>query len=385
MRPRAFAAALALAGAAAAQDGLPPALRVDAAIAAAPHRGRVPALAWFVETWLPRHARFPADLAPHDALQLTWQDGRLRVQPLAAPLPTDVVAAGALSLAAAAPALWRCAVDGTEDWYVPADFDLPTAWRDRLGALALTALDRPRTLATGVLVGHCAGGLADGDPRRDLLQSGATACGDITWLAWRSRDVLRVRGRSDGGLALPAALLLLAGTGGAASDALAVRAYAARDAERADAARQLGRRGDPAGLPALRAMLFADEESRLAAIDALVRTGAAGELPAIVAAAEPDLRAATLGALDALQLLWPGADAGARQRTRAAIQQSRNPELRAVDLAALTPAGPARTTDDTAPPRLRALIYLAVLSLALIVALARERARARRRSADGMP
>ena len=350
--------------------------RLDVAITAAPHRGKLPALVWFAESWLPGNARWHAGASPRDALLLTLRDGQLEVQALASSLPEGIAIAGAATFGDTAPALWQCQVDGEEDWFVPTDWPLPTASRELLGAIDALVLDRPRTLATNVLVGHFAGALADGDSRRDLLQLAASHCGDVTWLAWKTPTQLRVRGRSDGGLVLPAALLWLATRDEARTDGLAVRAYAARDADRAEATRQLSRAPEATPPPALLAMLHADEEARLSAIDALVRRGAGDQLPAIVAAADPAMPAATLGAVDAVQLLWPTASPLARQRTRGALQRSPNMQLRAIDVGELVPRAPSPTAEP-APLRLRALLWLGLLALGLTVAWARERARSR--------
>ncbi len=254
---------------------------------------------------------------------------------------------------------------------MPAAAAIPTALRSLLVDLGLGWLDRPRTLAVPVLVGHLAGGLAHDDPFAELLQIGASHCGDATWLAWPSAGGIRVRGRSGGGLALPAALVLLARRDGAGVDALAVRAYAARDADRDEATRQFVRATRDARAP-LTAMLHADDSTRLCAIDGLVRRGAGDELPAIVAAAAADMPWATLAALDALPELWPLASASTRQRTRAALQRSDNVSLRAFDVDAL--AGSTDTPAPCADLRLRGLCCLAVAAFGVLGFWLRERA-----------
>src|SRR5262245_47594651 len=246
---RAALVALLLAGGAAAQQA---GFTVEVAVAAAPQRTKLPALVWFAADWLAANASWPQGLEPRAAFRLTLTDGAMRVAPLATELPRDVVVAGSCTVGGGREALFRCDVDGREDWYVPTDFAPPPAWRLLLEALDADALDRPRTLSTAAVVGHLGGALAIDDPRAELLQLGASLCADVTWLAWSTPAGLRVRGQSEGGLLLPAALLLLADASGPHPDPLAVRAYAARDGDRCEATRQLARAGGEASLAPLR-------------------------------------------------------------------------------------------------------------------------------------
>jgi hypothetical protein len=344
-------------------DGELAAVTLDVAIAAASHRGRVPAVAWLCERALPAVLPWPRGVDPHGALRLTFAGGRWTVAADAGPGGARDVVAGACRVGDGPAALFACDVDGVEDWFVPIGFAPPRQWSDLLGDLRADRLDAPRSLATAVLVSHLAGGLADGDPRADVLRHGASLCGDATWTAWRTAEHVRVRGRSDGGLLLPAALVALARLSGASANALDLRAYAARDPDRTEAARQLFRAGDGAVAP-LRALLHADDATRTAAIDALVRRRATDELPAIVAAAAPDAPWATMAAVDAVQWLWPAASARARQRTRAALLASPCVQLRALDLARHEPM--PREAIPPAPGRVRALCALAVVALGLL-------------------
>lgn len=350
-----------------------------AVVAAAPQRGGVPAIAWFAEQWLPAHEAHgsSADLSSTFAVH-GGPDG-MKVAATHVEPGKNVVAAGSCRIGDSAPLLWQCRTDGTEDWFVPSDFPLPSAWRSRLQALDADALDQPRTLATSVLAGHLAGGLAEGDPRAELLRLGASACGDLTWIAWHDGTQLRVRGRSEGGLMLPVLLLLLADDGRSRDDGLALRAFAARDHERDEAARQLGLSRHPHSVATLRAMLHGDDTTRLSAIDALTRRGAAEELPAIVAAADEKAPLATLAAADALQSLWADASPVARQRTRAAIARSACLDLRRIDLEALprrvpAPAGEAPTATADRPTI--ALVWLSLSAFGLLGMWLRERHRA---------
>src|SRR5690606_24523422 len=122
-----------------------------------------------------------------------------------------------------------------------------------------------------------------------LLRLGPALCGDATWMAFHRDEHWHVFGRSDGGLIMPLVLLAISIADGAGElSSLSLRAFAARDADQAEAARQLGRTDRAIDTATLRALLRADDSVRLTAIEALVRHGAARELPAIVKAADDD-------------------------------------------------------------------------------------------------
>lgn len=348
---------------------------LQAVFAPAPQRTTLPAIAWLCERHLPGRPEWPAGLDPTRAFAATLSAQGLTLAPTNVELPPGLAVFASCRRGDGPPLLAGCMVDGTEDWSVPAGFAPPAAWRDLLLALDADALDVPRTLSTAVVVAHLAGGLVDGDPRRELLQLGASQCGDVSWLAWATPDRLRVRGRSDGGLALPAFLLVHAAGSGTRPEGLLLRAFAARDLDRQEAARQLGRVGDDRALPTLRALLHADDATRLFAIDALVRRGAADELPAIVAAAGPREPWATVAAADALQALWLDASPAARQRTREALARSGSIALRQIDVDTLPRRSPAAAPIPDDGPRVRALAWLALVALGLCGLWARERHR----------
>jgi hypothetical protein len=359
-----------------------PALTVHAAFAAEPQRQAAAAIAWWCADYLAHRPEWPRDLDWKGAFSLVWSEGRLGIGPAAAPLGVDVVAVGSFSFDRGPDLLWTCACDGTEDWYVPPGFEVPSDWRRLLDALDADLIDVPRSLDLPVVFAHLAGAAVDGDPRNEL-RIGASLCGEVTWMCWRTPTHLRVRGRSAGGLCLPIALALLGRQDAAHPlDDLSLRAFAARDADRAEAARQLGRATSTESLAALRALLHAEDAVRLAAIDALVRRRESDELPRIVAAAGPSMPWASLAAKDAVRELLPTASPGARQRTRAAIAASQSTELRRLDPGtADRRSAPATALSDDRRPR--NLLLLGVIAVGLYGLWSRERARLRELSALG--
>lgn len=352
----------------------PATVTAHVAFAAAPARARLPAIAWFCEHWLPHQAFWPADLDPAQGFLLSWQHGRLRAA-ATAEAPQGIVCHGAVAIANGAPLAFACATDGTEDWVVPGSWPAPTTWREALERLGATALDCAHTLDLGVVVGHLAGGMLPDDPLAALLQLAAMRCGDVTWTAWiGDGDRLRVRGRSDGGLWLPALLLVLATESGASWNGLAVRAYGSRNGAQGQATGELAARDPVAAATVLRAMLHADDGARAAAIDALVRSNATAELPAIVRAAVPQAPLTILAAADAVVALWPDAPPAIRERTRAAIAASPCPELRALELRSRWPDPPP---PEVAPVSIRVACWLALTAAGLLGLWWRERALAR--------
>ncbi len=337
--------------------------RLSVAFAATAATSGPPALAWLCGTWLPQRREWPPGLPPGAAIVLTLTGDTLQIEASDVPVPAGAIAAGTLELGTGLHGSVACAADGTEDWYLTKTAAVPTAWLDLLRRLEADVVDRPRTIDAAVLTGHLAGAAVEGDPRAELLQLGAALCGQVTWLAWRTDTHLRVRGRSDGGLLLPALLALYAGEHSRTRPSLPLRAFCARDGDRAEAARRLVRTDAAAAAPTLRALLHGDDELRLSAIDTLVRLGACDELPNIVAAASPAMPWATVAAVDAVHALWADADATSRQRTRAALLRSSSPALRRIDTRLLSPDPPGPRADDGS---VRARLLLAMLMSGLL-------------------
>jgi hypothetical protein len=350
-------------------------LVLRATFAAAEHTAAVPALHWWLTTHLPTTAGWPAHLPAGAACSIAGEPDarRFHVAAAAVPLPTDAIAAGVLTRGGRDLVLWSCNRAGIEDWYLPADAVAPPPWPKLLRDLGVHPGEPPRSVDLAVAFGHLAGARVHEDSRQHELQLAAALCGQVTWSVWRTGTGLRVRGRSDGGLLLPALLLHTAAAGSGVTTALPLRAFAARDGHRDEAARQLGRQPATAAASALRALLHGDDEQRLAAIDSLVRCGAADQLPAIVAAAAPDMPWAGVAATDAVQQLWAEASPLVRQRTRAAIARSAHVGLRSLPLTpapAVSDGAAAATIGD----RARLLSGLGLAAVLLYGLWLRERA-----------
>jgi hypothetical protein len=297
-----------------------------------------PALRWLRTDVLPRLPSWPAGLDASRAVRL---DGPLRSPRVAAAdivLPARVCCAGELVCDETA-VLFSSHQDGTEDWWITEPARLPAAAGVLLRRMRCEADGRPRSFDPSALIGNLLPAIADGDPLGRFLQAGAASCGPVDLRCWQEQGNWRVRGRSDGGLALPALLIWMAATAGGAADGRQpdaeldgwrLRAFAARDGDRAEAARQL-LRAERAGAPALRALLHADQDSRIAAIDGLTSLGSVVDLPSIVAAADPSMPWVERLVADAVQRLWPQADAEVRTATRRSIVRSDSAFVRAID------------------------------------------------------
>ncbi|MFM1872742.1 MAG: hypothetical protein RL398_2164 [Planctomycetota bacterium] len=352
-----------------------PTVRAVCAPAEFAARNGAPAWRWLCDEYLPQRPEWPQTLAAGSAFVVTWSATGLRIE-AAAPPPTGTAAAGCVDDGQGCTALWSIDGDGIEDWFVPNGFVAPPSWLTLLGALRADALSQPRTLDIAVLLGHLAPPQVDGDPLAALVRVGGASCGEATWTAWRTERHLRVRGRSGGGLLLPAALLVvLDGKDPHAATGASLRAFVARDGDRSEAVRRLLLDDERTAIPTLRAMLLADDEQRLAAIDALVRRGATTELPRIVAAATGHPLAA-IAAHDAVGALLPNASARDRQATRAALLRSDDVRLRSVDFDALIGNRPTTTVTGTdSNRRVAALAALLALGSILYVLWLRERRR----------
>ena len=343
---------------------------LHAAIAASQHRDAVPAIAWLCEDYLPGLSSWPPGLDPLGPLSLTLSQAGIQVSATEVTLPQATVAVGVVALTndPTAPALlWRCGLDGEEEWLVQSGFSPPTSWTDAIAMIGADELNTPRSLAIAIATGHLYGSLLEGDPRAPLLRICPSLCGDVSWLAQRCDEGITVRGQSGGGMMLPLTLLLAAVADGSAEPtSLQLRAFAARDGDQAEACRQLGRDDRGADTESLRALLAGDDVLRMTAIHALTRRRAAAELPHIINAAAPDMPWATLAARDAVLELWRLATTRDQGLARQSLRRQRCAELRTIDVNELAAAnaserGPARPDDRRSPAF--AVLFCAGLSL----------------------
>lgn len=376
MRPGVIAGAIAFGFAVAGQQ--PATLRAQ--FAADPAGAGPLALVWLRREVLAQLPGWPVGRRAGEGFVVLAEPDRVRIRPTTAALPDGAYLVAEFTLPGLAPVLGECRSDGIEQWSLPAATAAPPAVERLLASLGPTPDGIARTTDVAALLGHVAPPAADGDPFAALLAAGGSLCGEATWQVRRIGSSLHVRGRSDGGLLLPAALIWLAGhrTGGAfaappvsSDERLRHRAFTARDGDRAEATRQLLRAG-PAEHRTLRALLGADPEARVAAIDALVRQRAASALPRIVVAAEQDSPATVLAVSDAVRELWPIAAADERTATAAALQRSPIAALRT-----LAPDGASDAPATAASWRLRWFVLLGCSATMLFGFWQRERYRQR--------
>jgi len=327
-----------------------------------------PALVWLRQDFLPGLSGWPAGLDGSRAFVLRASARGITARATNAALPGGAYLAGEFRLPDTGSILLSCDQDGVEDWFAPGGAPLPGRLRQLLGDLGA---DTPgfRTIDVAALAGHL-GRVLEGDPESPLLGLGAAWCGEVTWHTFAGVPGFRVRGRSGGGLLLPCAIVFWAtlpeprdpATWWTSSGPLparwSLRAFAARDGDRAEAARQLGRAAAGSFSSVLTALLHADDQSRVAAMDGLVRQQDAAALPRIVAAADPQLPETLAMAQSAIAALWPKAGSATREEVRRLLAKHPAAPLRHFDLGALAP--PARpTAGGSAAPR--TLAWLAVI------------------------
>ncbi|MCA8975534.1 MAG: hypothetical protein KDC98_12500 [Planctomycetes bacterium] len=346
---------------------------VEIAFVAEAATSGLPAISWLCGTVLPTRPEWPSDLQPGSSFVVRLGSAGLRIAANSVALPDDTLAAGSMTMDTGRRALFSCLMDGSEDWFVDRETPVPPGLAAVIHAVRGMELDRAHTIDLAVAVGHLLGATVTGDSDRDTLQLGAALCGHVTWQAWHNEQHLRVRGRSDGGLFLPAILVALASTNGnGAPSALPLRAFIGRDGDREEAVRQMARPGNATDLTALHAMLYGDDELRLTAIDTLTRLGEADELPRIVNAAAPALPLTTVAAMDAVTTLWGTASEATRRATKAALARSSAPALRALDPEAIGSPSGATVPGLTSRPL---LLWLLALAAGLFTFWLRERAR----------
>lgn len=277
--------ALVLAGLSRAQA---PTLRVEAVLAADAARKGPAAWTFVREFVLPQVVGDPSGVPPvAEAIRVRLDDqGNLEVQPDV--LREDLDGAYArfrLFVGSEAKAEGSCAFDGTERWNLDEPLaDLP-ALLDRLVALVGPSV-RNGWLEVDVstAVGNLMTAATTADALSEAMTLGAFECGTLGLFARTAHGgTLRVVGKSDGGLTLPAVLTALAiaqggpGPGGPGTgdrDELErhlLLAASAHAAERDEALRQLSRFDDASARDALTRNLLDDGPARTIAVHGLAR------------------------------------------------------------------------------------------------------------------
>jgi hypothetical protein len=351
-----------------------PTPRLTVVLAADPSGDGPPALVWLRRAGLPAFASAIGAL-DRDAqwtLRLTV-DGVLTVVPSAVELDAGcyariVVTVGGRTIEG------RCDTNGIEDWVVERPLPaMPGRFATLLALLRVDDAPLPRQFDVGAVVGNLMPALPDEDPMRALLFDGAVECGDVTFAVAREATRVRVRGRSAGGLTLPVVLTLLAELRSRPDPALRSRdvadgeshalvARAGRDEHRDESIRQLARSEGAEERRVLYGLLHADDEVRVAAMEALVRAGDVDAVPRLLAAATRAIPESERMAELALATLLEAP----RERTKPAPRSAGLPSAES-DVAVPPPPG-------SEVPRVVALIASILLSLVLVAALRRRAA-----------
>ena len=322
-------AALLLGCALCAQD----AAAVRVVLADDPGEAGPPALVWLRREYLPKLPGWPVGLDPLQRLRIRVADTAVVATPTSQ--ETRGYLDGEFVLPGLGSVLLSCDRTGIEDWFVPVVEPLPAGLLPLLQPLGDLRPQLARSIDAASFCGMLASAMVDDDPRRQLATLGMRECGEVTFQYWRQDQLLRVRGRSAGGLLLPTLGAVLAsvahasdlqqGLGDASSgrdEALAVRAFASRDADRAEAARQLARTRTPAAQATLRALLFTSDSSRLSAMDSLLRQDDPEQLIRILAATDAALPQSVDVARDAVAALWPRLSRAQQLAARARVMRT---------------------------------------------------------------
>lgn len=338
--------------------------RLQLQFAAGATRAGPPAIRVLGAELLPHEPGWPPQLRPELGFVATFTGSGWQFRDCRPTLPPGAVVSIALWLAEdQRPAVGSCDADGLEDWFLPPTWSTVGAVGAWFEAL-LPTRDQPFTYDIATLVGLGLGPTLDGSRERAWLEA-AAQCGDLCAMAWHTGDCLRVRGRSGGGLLVPAWLWWRCGAPAnprAATNSL--RGYAARDLERAAAARAGADPGLAGQGPLLRALLHADEATRLGAIDSLVRRGDPQALVAMAEAVDADQPLIAQATCEAIRELWPMAPPAVRAQLQRELGQNRLAALNTL-AAQLARAATTDEPDGTPDPGLRARGLLALGCLAV--------------------
>lgn len=284
-------------------------------LAADPQAAGPQGLVWFRTRFLTSQPNWPAGTDPLGPLLVEASEQGLTTARMESG-DERLYLAGELQLDGAHRMLVACTSDGTEDWFVPAQASLPALAEHIVQTLGAAPEAHLRTLDLAAACGLLAKGMVEHDPLMPLVTLGAAHCGDVTWAWWRNPRELRVRGKSNGGLLLPALALHAAstantkprtGTAEALHASLQLQALAGRDPSRNESIRQLVRSVPALSTEDLGSLLHTEGTTKHYAMDALSRMGDPTHLPTILAAMDPVDPVATSLAASALHELLPSA------------------------------------------------------------------------------
>ncbi len=252
-----------------------------------------------------------------------------------------------------------CKFSGVETW------DLEGVPSGRYAMLVnLLGLDRGRTPVTFdslAVASTILGGTVDGDELGRLINWGAEACGELDLHFWKTETGIRIRGASQGGMLLPAALtvladwhahpaesLLQAGRKIDRCDQVILLAAAARYDERSEAIRQLSILDDPRVIPVLERLLREDDQTRVLTMESLVRAKVSKALPRLLAASSDSIDGSEAMARVALWTLWPSTSPSTRQQIRDHLDPLEASALDAWHLEGKRPQPPRKNQASTA-------------------------------------
>ncbi len=286
--------------------------RLTLSLAADPQQSGPAALVFFRQECLGRLAHWPKGLSPWQALQVQVElPYRLRVSSSKQGLGQHSYFQARLEIPELGILFGHCDVNGNEAWH-----GRGLQWQGgRLAFLAkMAGIDHHGVVSLDIAayIGQLLAGSSCQDPLGFLLTAGAAECGDLQLYMpppinpnpeqqTEEWEIMTV-GPSACGILLPAILALVAdhqsrpqsgsllhGDSPSELQRWISVARCNRNAQRAQAARQLGCLPDPAAVDCLERLLLTQDETRLAAMQALILMSSSSSLPQVLAAASPDI------------------------------------------------------------------------------------------------
>lgn len=299
-------------------------------LAADPQGNGPPAISWVRDAYLPRTSGWPHARSPRDSVGLRITADGVELTTPELPQLGDSYAVGRIDLGGGSWFDLRCDFDGYEELRGRI-VDAPRV-RRMLRLLRLDLHSGPLELDVGSLIGASIAARDESNPTDQLLGVGAAECGNLTLAVERSGSSLRLRGRSAGGLTLPALLWWLADSrhttpADTQEEAWRTLAICARDASREEAARQLAIHRGPGATDMLERMLLTDDFTRVVAMHALLNRGSLASLPAMLGATQPGDRASEELARAALDRWLPHTPVTQRASILGGLTRHASPQL----------------------------------------------------------